>query len=478
MRKNDKLYIGELSVFEPYDSAQAGKARKILQEELEHFTGKIVVLDDDPTGTQTVHDVSVYTDWTLETIREGFLEDSRLFFVLTNFRGLTEAETEKVHLEIGHTVGRVAKETGKNFILISRSDSTLRGHFPLETETLRNAVESEGFRIDGEILCPFFLEGGRYTIENEQYVRYGDTLIKASETEFAKDPTFGFSTSDLPAYIEKKTGGRYPKESVICIRADDLRNMQVEKIERQLNHIQGFDKVCVNAVCEDDLVVFCIALLKSIGKGQTFLFRSAASLVKVLGGIEDRPLLCHDELVQKESCGGVIIVGSYTEKTTEQIQALVKLPRIVPVEFNSDLVEDKEAFEDEIQRCVKEEEKAVLEGKTVVCYTRRKRFQKKQDTKESMLLRSTAISEGVQRLVGDLGVKPGFIIAKGGITSSDVAVKGLRVKKARVMGQIQPGVPVWKTGEESRYPGIPYIIFPGNVGNADTLLRAVQILTE
>ena len=35
----------------------------LLQEELRRNRKKLVVLDDDPTGVQTVHDVSVYTHW-------------------------------------------------------------------------------------------------------------------------------------------------------------------------------------------------------------------------------------------------------------------------------------------------------------------------------------------------------------------------------------------------------------------------------
>ena len=70
-----------------------------------------------------------------------------------------------------------------------------------------------------------------------------------------------------------------------------------------------------------------------------------------------------------------------------------------------------------------------------------------------------------------------FIIA-GGITSSDVGTKALAVKKANVLGQIKPGIPVWQTGEESKFPMTPYVIFPGNVGEITTLREAVEVLTS
>jgi uncharacterized protein YgbK (DUF1537 family) len=98
------------------------------------------------------------------------------------------------------------------------------------------------------------------------------------------------------------------------------------------------------------------------------------------------------------------------------------------------------------------------------------------DTKEDAVVRSVKISDGVQSLVGRLKVTPAFVIAKGGITSSDVGTKALKVKRANVMGQIKPGIPVWQTGEESTFPHTPYVIFPGNVGEAETLKEAVEVL--
>ena len=60
-----------------------------------------MVLDDDPTGVQTVHDVSVYTDWSYESIKKGFEEDNKLFYILTNSRGFTVEQTTRAHVEIG-----------------------------------------------------------------------------------------------------------------------------------------------------------------------------------------------------------------------------------------------------------------------------------------------------------------------------------------------------------------------------------------
>ena len=124
-KKIDEAYIDEL-----------------LKKEIEKNNKKIVVLDDDPTGVQTVHDISVYTNWEKDTIRQGFDEENNLFYVLTNSRGFTAEQTTKAHNEIAAVVDEVAKETGKEYIFISRSDSTLRGHYPLETELLKKNYEA------------------------------------------------------------------------------------------------------------------------------------------------------------------------------------------------------------------------------------------------------------------------------------------------------------------------------------------------
>lgn len=450
----------------------------LLSAEIASNSAKIVVLDDDPTGVQTVHDISVYTDGSIESIRAGFAETNKVFYILTNSRGMTVAETTQLHRTIGSNITTVARETGKDYIIMSRSDSTLRGHYPLEPRLLKEAMEANGRRVDGEILCPFFKEGGRFTIDNIHYVQQGNELVPAAETEFAGDKTFGYRHSAIPEYIEEKTGGVYKSESVTCISLDSLRAMDIDSVERQLLGVTDFNKVCVNAVDYCDIKVFAIALYRAMAKGKTFLLRTAAGLVKVMGGIPDIPLLTRRDMITCETeNGGVVVVGSHTQKTTEQLKHLLELDCVVPVEFNSNtvLVGD-EAFYAEVDRCVAQEEEIIRSGKTAVCFTCRKLLTLENDTRECALLRSIKISDGVQRLVGQLSVRPAFVIAKGGITSSDVGTKALGVRRANVMGQIRPGIPVWQTGEESRFPATPYVIFPGNTGSETDLCAAVEVL--
>ena len=465
-------------VLTTYAKIDETKMDQLLQKEISANQKKIVVLDDDPTGVQTVHDISVYTDWTKDSIRQGFQEKNNLFYILTNSRGFTQDETTLAHNEIAANVDAVAKELGKEYIFISRSDSTLRGHYPLETEILRtNYEKNTGCIIDGEILCPFFKEGGRFTVDDIHYVRYGNELIPANETEFAKDKTFGYQAATMPEYVEEKTKGAYPARNVVCISLDEIHQMAIDEIEQKLLHVQGFNKIIVNAVDYADLKVFCVALYRAMAKGKVFMFRTAAAIVKVMGGVSDQPLLEKEQMVRaNELHGGIIVVGSHTEKTTRQLEALKQLSDIRFVELDATKVAETGGLEKEVERCLALEEAWIRDGKTVCCYTSRALITADTGNKEDELRLSVRISDAVQSLVGGLSVVPKFVIAKGGLTSSDVGTKALGVKRANVLGQIEPGIPVWQTGAESKFPGIPYVIFPGNVGEDTTLRYAVEKL--
>lgn len=466
------------SVLDRYPKVDIAAVQALLEEKCREDRHKIIVLDDDPTGVQTVHDISVYTDWSYDSIKRGFEEKGKLFYILTNSRGFTVEQTTRAHLEIGETAAKVSEETGIDYVIVSRGDSTLRGYYPLETELLARAEEKHRNRaVDGEIICPYFKEGGRFTIRNVHYVKYGNELIPAGETEFAQDKTFGYHCSNLKDYVEEKTGGRYPAREVLDISLEELRSLDYSVITDKLLALHDFGKIVVNAVDACDLKVFCIALYDAMKQGRRFMFRTAAGFVKEFGAVSDRPLLSREEMVAGDrKTGGIIVVGSHTKKTTSQLEELKAVPGIRFLEFNSDLVLDEEKFQEEIQSVVRREEELLEQGVTVAVYTKRKLLSLENDSPEAALTRSVKISDAVQSLVGGLKVTPGFVVAKGGITSSDVGTKALKVKKATVLGQVRPGIPVWRTGAESRFPGIPYVIFPGNVGEAETLKETVEIL--
>ena len=452
-------------LFAKIPNVDANKFHDELKAALKNFPKKIVVLDDDPTGVQTVNGISVYTDWTEESIAAGFAEENSMFFILTNSRAFSEEKTRAEHKKIAERVSAAAKKFGKDFMIISRCDSTLRGHYPLETQTLRETLKTCGKKIDGEVLMPFFKEGGRFTIGDVHYVQEGDYLTPAGETEFAKDKTFGYSSSNLAAYIEEKTHGEFKKENVTCISLDELRGGDVDKISARLASVSDFNKVIVNAVDYVDVEIFSLALIKS---NKNFMFRTAAAFTKIIGGVKDKPLLQKAELVEENNQnGGLIIVGSHIKKSTAQLNELKKLPSVAFIEFD---VSDLGA----VDKIIKQTEENISRGQTTAIYTSRKVLD--LGNAEKNLAVSVNISDALTSIVKRISVRPKFLIAKGGITSSDVGTKGLSVKKALVLGQVAAGIPVWKIGAESKFPGMSYIIFPGNVGNVDTLKNIVKML--
>lgn len=473
------LSIDTLLSYAPMPEALCEQIHKSVDRKRNGLDRKIIVLDDDPTGTQTVHGVNVYTDWEEKSIRAGMQESSNMFFILTNSRSFSSQKTEKVHREIGRRIAKLSAECGRDYILVSRSDSTLRGHYPLETETLRDAVErNSDKRFDGEILFPFFVEGGRYTIDNIHYAQDGNQLIPVGMTEFAKDRTFGYHASDLTEWCEEKTGGRYPRNEITCITLKELRGGDTAGIAQKLIGVKNFRKVIVNAIDYEDVTVFLDAYYDALESGKEFLFRSAASLVKALEGITHQPLLdCKAVLAGHGSAGGIIIAGSHVRRTTLQLQYLHKsgLP-LEFIQFNQHRVLERGGLKDEAEKASKRAEAVVNSGKIAVVYTRRDRLDLNTDDPEKQLAISTEISDALVQVVENLKSQPYFVIAKGGITSSDIATKALHIWRAEVLGQIEPGVPVWMTGKESKFPGMAYIIFPGNVGQEDCLYRILAKL--
>jgi uncharacterized protein YgbK (DUF1537 family) len=451
----------------------------LFDREVTASNNKIIVLDDDPTGVQMVHDVSVYTDWSEGSIRSGLEEENKLFFILTNSRGFTKEETIKVHTEIAATLTEVSKETGKDFILISRSDSTMRGHYPTETSTLKKNIENNSEkRFDGEIIFPFFKEGGRFTIDNVHYVKEGEYLTPAGQTEFAKDKTFGYKSSHIGEYVEEKTAGEFKKENCTYISLEDIRNERIEKITAQLMAVKNFNKVVVNAIDYVDVKIFAFAYINAVLQGKEFIFRSAAAVTKVLGGVSDIPLLSKEKLIEKDNVnGGIILIGSHVNKTTLQLEALKTTEKQIHfIEFDAHRVLEEGGLEKVVDRVIKIAEENIKAGQTTAIYTSRKLLVLDTDDKDKILETSVKISDAVTSIIGKMSIKPRYIIAKGGITSSDVGTKALKVKKALVMGQIKPGIPVWMTGTESKFPQMPYIIFPGNVGEVDTLKEIAELL--
>jgi uncharacterized protein YgbK (DUF1537 family) len=442
----------------------------VLKKTIAQSGKKLVVLDDDPTGTQTVFDVPVLTDWAVDSLEEELKTKGSCFFILTNSRSLPVEKTRELHREIGSNLAAASKTAGVSIVVASRSDSTLRGHFPEEMDVLSDTL---GHPHSAWILFPFFFEGGRLTIHDVHYVAEGAQLIPAAQTEFARDHAFGYTRSDLPGWIEEKTRGRISAREVLSISLEDIRKGGPARVSEKLMEMGGPGVCVVNAITYRDVEVFTAGLLEAEKQGRHFLYRTAASFVRVRAGIDPRPLLDAREVGISQSAGGLIVVGSYVGKTTTQLKVLFEdFSELTRVELAVPLLLREETRAAEISRAVGEIDSALADGRLVVLFTSRE-LVKGADGNASLQV-GRKVSDALVQVVHDIRARPGFLIAKGGITSSDVATLGLETHRAEVLGQILPGVPVWKLGDESRYPGLVYVVFPGNVGTERSLAEIVK----
>lgn len=428
----------------------------------------VIILDDDPTGTQTVHDVPVITTISEQTIAQE-LASSPVFFILTNSRSLQAPEAEALAREIGEIVHKLSKQLNKQVILISRSDSTLRGHYPIEVDALAAGLETPKAK---HLIIPAFFEGGRYTFQDIHYVKEGERFVPAAQAPFAQDSSFGYQNSDLTAWISEKTEGNTQPEQIASISLEMLRSPSIQAITDILAQ-ETISHVVVNACSYADLQVMAKACLAS---KETLMYRTAAGFVNAITGIQPQPILTADQLLQGQTPhGALIIVGSYVPKTSQQLAYLQEESTAQFVELKVAELLAADSFEEEMLALSRRIDQAILSGQDVVLYTSRAVIT--GESKEDSLRIVNQVSQGLIHIVKALQHRPRYILAKGGITSSDIATQALFVQRAMVLGQVIKGIPVWQLDTDSKFPTLPYIVFPGNVGGEKTLFDLVSSLT-
>ncbi|MBD1860170.1 MULTISPECIES: four-carbon acid sugar kinase family protein [Trichocoleus] len=434
---------------------------------------KIIVLDDDPTGSQTVHSCLLLTRWDVETLRVGLADESPIFFVLTNTRALSPEEATIVTREACQNLKQaIALESIQDFLIVSRSDSTLRGHYPVETD----AIAEELGPFDAHFLVPAFFEGGRFTRDSVHYLVVNGVPTPVHETEFAHDSVFAYHHSYLPDYVEEKTQGRITADQVERFLTADIQAGVRDRL-LQLNHNQ-----CgvVDAENQADLNHFAADILAVAAEGKRFLFRSAASLLTALAALPPQPTAPEDMAqYARDGKPGAVIVGSHVKKTTEQLERLLQEPGVVGVEVTVARLKDgdagsRAALLDETLQAVREAHDA---GKTPVVYTSRQEL-----TFEDVQVRldfGTAVSALLMDVVRGLPREIGFLISKGGITSNDVLSTGLNLPTARLLGQVLAGCSMVCTpANHPLFPNLPVVLFPGNVGDADGLATVYRRLNK
>ena len=441
---------------------------------------KIIVIDDDPTGSQTVHSCLLLMQWDIDTLMQGLQDSAPIFFILSNTRAMNPEQAIATIQEICHNLKiAIANTEIKDFLVVSRSDSTLRGHYPVETDVI--AQELGGF--DAHFLTPAFFEGGRITVDQTHYLLIDGVKTPVAETEFARDSVFSYSHSYLPDYVAEKTQGQITPEQVVKFSLSDIRT---GKIQSRLLELKDNQCVVVDGECQEDFDLLAKAILQATAQGKRFLFRSAASLLTSLAQLGEQPIAAENMARYRPTeQPGVVLVGSHVQKTTQQLNQLLKQEQVRGIEIDVVALRDREAETEshrpEAKQALLESifatiEEVFAQGKTPVIYTSRAElsFDDIQQRLQFGVAVSALLMEVVQGLPPDLS----FLISKGGITSNDVLSVGLNLTQARLLGQILPGCSVIRTEpNHPQFPNLPVVLFPGNVGEQNSLVAAWQRLT-
>ncbi|MGY2838830.1 four-carbon acid sugar kinase family protein [Thermostichus sp. MS-CIW-41] len=423
----------------------------------------IVVLDDDPTGSQTVHSCLLLTRWDPQTLKLGLQDSSPIRFILTNTRSLPPAKAEEVTRSVCRALKQAMGELGwERALFVSRSDSTLRGHYPLETDVM--AAELGPF--DAHFLVPAFFEGGRITRDSVHYLRVGERWVPVHETEFARDAVFGYHHSYLPDYVQEKTQGR--------IRAEQVERLTLEQIRagclERLLSLEGNVCCVVDGETQADLDRFAQDVWAAIEQGKRFLFRSAASLLTALAQLPPQPVLPEQmgRFVRSDR-PGVVIVGSHVQKSSQQLARLLQEPETQGIEVEVRRLLDPDA--ELLPGILAQVHSTYEKGLTPVVYTSREELTFEKDAVEMRLAFGQKVSRLLMGVVQGLPEGIGYLISKGGITSNDTLSVGLNLPAVRLLGQVYPGISMVITpSDHPRFPNLPVVLFPGNVGEADTLL--------
>ncbi|MEZ2391680.1 four-carbon acid sugar kinase family protein [bacterium RCC_150] len=462
----------------------------------------LVVLDDDPTGTQSVANLPVLTRWDIADFKWAFAHiadtgSQPAVYVLTNTRSLDPAEAAARNEEIVRNALAAAElaASGETPRLgfVSRSDSTLRGHYPLEPDVIAETVAKvSGEATDGVVIVPAFPDAGRITIGGVHYMRgTGDDagkLTPVSETEFAKDASFGFANSELAKYVEEKSKGRFAASDVIVLDLNIIRagasaqdpSISAKAIADAIEPATNSTPIVADIVTENDFRALALGLEEAERRGKKLLYRVGPPFVRGRIGQEIRAALTSEEAYEgntPSTAGGLIVVGSHVGLTTRQLNILTdqhSSAHIVEIDVEKLLEDSSDAYIGTVVAAVVD----ALRGGDVIVHTSRLLI--KTDDAAASLKIARTVSAAVVAVVNRTlkTFPPRFVIAKGGITSSDVAAHGLEIRHAIVRGPMLPGiVSLWEP-VDGPAKGIPYIVFAGNVGDDESLAQVTRKLSN
>lgn len=455
----------------------------------------LAVLDDDPTGSQAVHEVDLVTAPDVGALAAGLASPHGVCFALTNSRGLAAEAAARLDAEWTAIVAAVAAEAGWQADIVSRSDSTLRGHVIAEPAAIAAAWRDAGQRpFDAVVFAPGYFEAGRFTRHGRHHAMVDGRPIPVGETIFAADTTFGYRESDLRRFLAERSGGALVADDVALIDLDTIRDGGAAAVAERLLAVSDGRWVVVDGECYDDYETVALGVARAQEAGAALLFRSGPSFVRALAGIDPRPPLRGADIgggdaadtaattdaaaAAPRAAGGLVVVGSHVATTTAQVAAARAAhgDRLVGVDVEIAPLVDPARRDGYVAGRAAAVVAGLRHGDVLLCTSRSLVVGASGD--ESLQL-SRTVSLAVADIVSAaLDAAPRWIIAKGGITSHDVAVHGLGVRRGRVLGQLFDGIVsvVQPLDADRRAMATPYVVFAGNVGTERSLADAITIM--
>ena len=400
----------------------------------------LVVLDDDPTGTQSIADLPVLARWEVADFEWALDTAAPAVYVLTNSRSLDPASAARINREVVIAAVTAARARGIRAVFASRSDSTLRGHFPLEPEVIAATLDELGERqVDGIVLVPAFPDAGRVTIGGVHGMVADGEFTPVGDTEFARDSTFGYRSSRLADWVQEKSEGRMPAADVVELTLDVIR-AGAESVSEALVSAAPGSVIAADAVNEDDLRQLALGLELAEAGGRSFIYRVGPPFVRArIGQAPRKPLeIDSADTPPTAARGGLIVVGSHVGLTSRQLADLTAhRPDAVIVELDVPSILDEATAESVVEGAVNRVVSALEAGDVIIHSSRT--LIRTDDPDESLAI-SRKVSDALVAVVSrTLAARPPrFVIAKGGITSSDVASRGLSIRRAMVRGRSSP----------------------------------------
>jgi uncharacterized protein YgbK (DUF1537 family) len=441
---------------------------------------RVGILDDDPTGSQTVHDVSIVTVFDAAEYTVGLTEPGSTCFILTNTRSLPEDAAVELTTSVSTSLFRLTETFGAPVEVVSRSDSTLRGHVIAELRAIdeaRRQVIGTGF--DGMLLIPCYFEAGRFTAGDIHWAMVAGQYIPVGDSEFARDATFGYSSSNLKDFIAEKSNGTITPDQVHSVSLEDIRLGGPGRVAEILIGVTGGAFVVVNATDYADLEIVVLGLLQAQAQGKVFAYRVGPSFPQILAGLDAHPPLTAEQIWPGGNPGGhgLVVVGSHVGLTSRQVAQAQARGGMTEAELHVPTLidpEQRDAHVADIGRQVVE----ALASSDVLLFTSRALI-RGSDADDSLAISRNVSTAVIEVVRAALAAHPAWVVAKGGITSHDVAVRGLGIRRAEVIGQLFPGmVSVFRPVEAApEAVGTPYVVFAGNVGGDDSLADVIDLFT-